>query len=156
MEYHIYVAEEDKPRFIATLEDLYKHISFNYKIVNYTLELTYSYKISFTITCSEESLKKILYYSSIKNIVDICNSIEYIWEYIYTKIIIFRSLELGEITIEYNANTRDKLSEMLSKCNIVGMYSSDCYLYSIIYNNAYMIIRSINKNWYMYYRSVII
>ena len=147
MEYNIYVAEEDKSRFIATLEDLYKNnvIPFTYTIVDYVLESTYlySYKISFTITCSEESLKKILYHSSIKNIVAICNSSKYMCEYMYRHVTLFKSLEIGEIIIERNTNTHDKLLEMYYKCNVMGIHSSCCYLYNIISDNTY-IIRNVN------------
>lgn len=144
MEYHIYVAEENKSRFIAILEDLYKNnsIPFNYKIVDYTLGksicsiCSYSYKISVVIKCSEESLIKIMEFSSsITSIIAICTSSAD--KYKYREIIWYYDQEIGKTTIENNANSYDNFQKMIYACRLTQIYPYNAPVYCIRYDDTY-------------------
>ena len=143
MEYHISISEKDEPRFIAILEDLYMNnsIPFTYTIVDYTLEksvCSYPYKISVVIKCSEESLIKIMEFSSsITNIVAICTSNAD--DYRYRKIVWYYDQEIGKTTIEYNSNLYSNFEKMEYTYNASKIYPYNVSAYCIQYDDTYKI-----------------
>lgn len=141
MKYHICISEKDEPRFIAILEDLYKNntIPFTYTIVDYTLRKSvYSipYKINIVIKCSEESLIKIMEFSSsIANIIAICTSSA--CKYKYRKIVWYYDQEIGKTTIEYNSNLYGNFEKMEYAYNASKLYPDNVSVYCIQYDDTY-------------------
>lgn len=139
MEYNICIAEEDKSRFIAILEDLYKNntIPFNYKIVDYILGKSIcSYEISVVIKCSEESLIKIMEFSSsITNIIAICTSSAD--KYKYREVIWYYDQEIGKITIECDTNSHSNFQKMKYAYGASRLYPYNASAYCIQYDDTY-------------------
>ena len=134
--YNICVPEDETVRFMNIVDMIYnnKKLVFSYVPVSYKLKSTLEYQISFNIICSEETLKKIIEFSGISNIVAICTHfIE------YKEMRYYYESGVGRTLIQNTACSHHDLYKLsLNYPSYVNGFT-----YTILYDNTY-------KKWFLY------
>ena len=131
--YNICVPENEIEKFRSTINEMYdsKAFVFTYTPVSYKLKSTFEYQISFYIICSEETLKEIIEFSGINDIVAICTYLN-----IYKEIRYYYESCVGRTLIQNTADNHYDLYALSLNYPCKPSYVEP-FTYTILYDNTY-------------------
>lgn len=130
--YDICVPENEIKKFRSIVDKLYDSkefvFSFSYIPVNYKLKSTLEYQINFNIICSEETLREVIEFSEISDIIAICTHLN-----IYKEIVYYYESGVGKTLIQNTACSHHDLYKLsLNYPSYVNGFT-----YTILYDNTY-------------------
>ena len=128
--YNICVPENEIEKFRSTIDEIYDSGAFSLSCtpVSYKLKSTLEYQISFYIICSEETLREVIEFSGINNIVAICTYLN-----IYKGIRYYCESGVGKILIQSTVCDHHDLYKLsLNHPSYINPFT-----YTILYDNTY-------------------
>lgn len=131
--YNICVPEDEMANFRSILDEIYdsKAFVFSYIPVHYKLKSTFEYQINFNIICSEETLREIIEFSGVNDIVAICTYLN-----IYKEIRYYYESGVGRTLIQNTADNHHGLYTLSLNYPCKPSYINP-FTYTILYDNTY-------------------
>ena len=136
--YNICVPENEIEKFRSTIDEIYDSGAFSLLCtpVSYKLKSTLEYQISFYIICSEETLREVIEFSGINNIVAICTYLN-----IYKGIRYYCESGVGRTLIQNTASNHYDLYALSLNYPRKPSYINP-FTYTILYDNICYISRN--------------